>query len=111
MTQERDRRMAGGHDKGCPDRLLAEELVHDPVLYPLHDRLAEEPNDGSVDPGGHKTERVTSGDKAVVGLQFFESGPDDAETWKAIEAAAEGVAHVFVGMDQPKALHVVSRPG
>ena len=102
MGQERDRRVAGRHDEGGADRLLAEVLVHDPVLDPLHQRLAEEADDGRVDPGRHEPEGVAGGDEAVVGLQVLEPAPDDADARQAGEAVPEGVAHRLVGVDQPE---------
>jgi hypothetical protein len=53
VAEERERRVAGLEDERCPDRLLPEVLVHDPVLNPCHQILAEPADDGGVDPGCH----------------------------------------------------------
>jgi hypothetical protein len=90
--------MARGNYERCPDRLLTKELVHDPVLHPLHERLTKESDNSGVDPGCHQAERVAGRDEAVVGLQFLESGPDDSNVLKPIETEAEGIAHGLVGM-------------
>ena len=102
--------MAGRHDEGRPDRLLAEELVHDPVLHPLHDRFAEEADHGRVDPGRHQAERVSGGDEAVVRVEILEPPADDADAREALESTTEGVAHRFFGVDQPEGLGHRSSP-
>ena len=71
------------------------------MLYPLHERLAEEPDDGGIDPGGHQAERVAGGDEAVVGLQVLELRADDADARQAVESLTKGVAHRLFGVNQP----------
>ena len=105
MGQERDRRVLRRDHKRRPDRLLAEELVHDPVLDPLHQPLAEPADHGGVDPGGHQAEGVAGGDEAVVRLQVFEPAADDADAGQAGEPEPEGVAHRLLGVNQPHALN------
>ena len=39
VSRQRHVGVLGGHDERRADRLLAEELVHDPVLDPLHQGL------------------------------------------------------------------------
>ena len=68
--------MAGGQDKGRPDWLLAEELVHNSVLHPLHERFAEEADHGCVDPSRHQPEGVSSGDQ--VGRRRLSTSQADA---------------------------------
>ncbi len=76
VGQKRNCRVAGGQDKGRPDWLLAEELVHNSVLHPLHERFAEEADHGCVDPSRHQPEGVSSGDQ--VGRRRLSTSQADA---------------------------------
>jgi len=72
VAEERDFLAVGLQDEGRADGLLAEVVVHDPLLDPAHDRVAEELHDRRVDPCGHQPEGVARRVEAVVRLQVLE---------------------------------------
>src|SRR5207247_9196466 len=104
VSEEWDRWMTCGHDEGGADWLLAEELIHDPVLHLPHYLLAEEPHHDGVNPCRHQPERVSRCHEAVVRLQVLKFAPNDPNIWQTEEATAKRFAHRLFGVDQPEML-------
>jgi hypothetical protein len=102
VTEERQRLVPGWQDERCANGLLAEVVVHDPVLDTVHERFAEPVYDGGINPGGHQPKRIPGGDEAVVRIQVLEPGPEHSDVWQPGESLMEYSAHCLVGVDQPE---------
>src|SRR5260221_8539707 len=102
MRQKRQRRIVRWQDKGRPDRLLSEELIHDSLLHPRYERLTESMDYRRVDPSGHESEGVARRNEAIMRFQVLEPPLNDSDMGQPDEPVLECEAHGAIGMDQPK---------
>lgn len=83
------------------DGLFTKILVHDSMLNSVHQVFAADVNDRSVDSGRHNSKRVRCGDEAVVWFEIFKPPMNDFDIGQAVKTILEGIAHFFVGMNEP----------
>ena len=107
VGDERMPGVIGLDDHRRADGLLPQVLVQNTPLHPVHQPVAEEPDDGGVDAAIHQAERVGGADHAVEHRQLLEVARDGLDVGQPLEVSSPGDDHLDlrIHQDQPECRH------
>jgi hypothetical protein len=93
-----------GNNESRSDGLFTKVIIHDAMLNPVHQFLAEYPYHSCINPRCHDAERVAGCNEAIVRFEVFKSALNDTNTGRFTETSAKRCTHCVIWMNEPNAL-------
>ena len=107
MSDERMRRVVGGHEDAGANRLLSQIIVQNLLLDALHYMTSKVANHSQIHAGIHQTKRIASGDNTIKRWQILETATNNLNFWVRAKLPAKNIAELLASIYQNES-HLVA---